>query len=176
MNIPPNHAGVHRPQPLRDPVPAPAPIRLEGAGASRAAAPCREDAPPPSPGKPDVSRPDSPTFRVLWENVRQGGKSGNTMAPTRAAGVKSANPEQAAAMELFRNNLEARDPTGKLRVDGEFLQTYGVEEGHVVAHCDMKYSRGESSSRSGSHRHPERDDLPGLDGDLLRILIPAGRR
>jgi hypothetical protein len=100
-------------------------------------------------------RPYSPTHRHLLGQARSGQALGEHMGPTEAMGTLEMDREQAAAAHLFKQNLEAVDPSRNLRTQGEFGQAYRATEGHIVANTPIHFEQG------GQVTVPPRAHLPG---------------
>ena len=87
-------------------------------------------------------RPASPTYNTLKGNAALEKLAGLTWGTNIPAGIKEMTPEQAAATTLFKNNIEAYDPSGVLRAIGEFGQSYRPEAGGIAANADIHYMVG----------------------------------
>lgn len=134
--------------------PAPGAPRLPGPGA---------ESPPPSlPGSPeavkeDMSwvRPDSPTLQILARHEENEElKNPVSSWPIGPGAPKPLSAFEAAASEMFRNNMDAVEKEkgdSRMRFDGEFGQTYRLEDGHAVAHSPMRYEPGHSVGFEPEH-------------------------
>lgn len=110
-------------------------------GASAQGPAPRVPTPPPPPPETWL-RPASPTYNTLKGNAELEKLAGFTWGTNIPAGSKEMTAEQAAATTLFRNNIDAYDPTGGLRAIGEFGQSFRPEGGGVSANADIHYMVG----------------------------------
>lgn len=115
-------------------------------------------APPPGAGD-DWFRPASPTYNALKTNADLEKIAGFTWGNSVPAGIKEMTPEQAAATTLFKNNMEAFDPTGLLRAAGEFGQSYRPEAGGVAANADLHYMTGGAMYMPAASFRPETSQM-----------------
>jgi hypothetical protein len=88
--------------------------------------------------------------------------------PRTPAGIKEMTPDQAAASQLFRQNLNAVDPTGVLRRRGGFGQAYSRFGNHMVANSPMRHEPG------GSVNVPPRYHAPGTTQIIHSNPGPGG--
>ena len=98
--------------------------------------------PTPAPAEENWFRPNSPTYLSLKNEADFEKILGFTFGSSIPAGVKEMTREQAAATTLFKNNLEAFDPTGILRGIGEFGQAFRRDGDAMAANNDIHYMVG----------------------------------
>ncbi|MDB5104469.1 MAG: hypothetical protein JWP91_2158 [Fibrobacteres bacterium] len=121
---------------------------------------------PPLQSQPDSwFRPQSPTYTALKLDSEIERDFGFTLAHPFPSGTKEMDLEQAAATEMFRNNMNAFDPTGILRSNGEFGQTFRAEGGGVTANNPIHFMFGGSmfmppgsytaETSQAIHSHPD---------------------
>ena len=97
---------------------------------------------PPGDAMNPRYRPGSPTHQYLHAQALMGRNLGEHMGPTEAAGMLEMTREQAAATHLFKQNLDAIDPSRTLRNQGEFGQAYTPLGDAVVANSPLHFEQG----------------------------------
>jgi hypothetical protein len=127
---------------------------------------------PVAPTHPPWLRPDSPTLRALQTNRDLEDILQLTLGSNVPAGVKEMTREQAAAATMFKNNMDALDPTGLLRSMGEFGQSYRPEGNGLVANAPIHYMVGGAMFQPPASYHPgttqmihSHPDMPGYKND-----------
>lgn len=115
----------------------------------------------PSPGwiPPEPPRPDSPTYVKLRGNVRKEAL-GVLAVPVHPSRTRRATVEEWGAVQTFKANMDKADPTGKMRTEGEFFQTFTSKpkELDYVANHPILYQKG-----NGISAPPENAFPPGTD-------------
>lgn len=91
---------------------------------------------PSTPGTP----PLTPTGQRLKDLTAEEDQLG--AVPSRPAMNTQMTPHQGRAANLFLENMNAADPSGRMRKRGEFFQTYRLEGGEVKANQPIHYERG----------------------------------
>jgi hypothetical protein len=93
---------------------------------------------------PPPPRPDSPTFKRLLSLAEQG-QRGILSVPDRPAGTRRATIEEWSAIRMFQRNMDEADPTGELRKQGEFFQTFTSKPAEMdyVANHPIHYQAGD---------------------------------
>lgn len=74
-------------------------------------------------------------------------RTNTVLGPIKPTGKVDMDPAQAAASHLFRNNLRAMDPSGRLRTQGEFTQAFARRGNSIHALGPMHFARGTSLAR-----------------------------
>jgi hypothetical protein len=117
--------GIHSPSPLP-------PARPPG---QTAQAPAWQ---PPAP-----PRPDSPTYLNL-KSLADQERQGVLAVPVQPAQVRRATIEEWGAVQAFKQNMDNADPSGRLRREGEFFQTFTSKpaECDYVANHPIHYQPG----------------------------------
>lgn len=122
-------------------------------------------APGPAPVHPtshSQARSLSPTLFELGSRAFVEYRTGEALGPKTPTGKVDMDPAQAAACHLFKNNLRAMDPSGRLRTQGEFTQAFARRGNSIHAMGPMHYARGTSLTRPG-----------GIPGATFFIHSPA---
>lgn len=105
--------------------------------ANQAGQPGQAWAPPPPP------RPGSPTY-VRLKSLADQEKLGQLVVPAHPAVVRRATVDEWTSIKMFRENMMEADPTGNLRMQGEFFQTFSAkpEEMDFFANHPIHYQPG----------------------------------
>lgn len=91
---------------------------------------------PSTPGTPPLT-PTGQRLKDLTADPDQ-----LSVVPSRATQHTQMTPHQGRAANLFLENMDTADPTGRMRKRGEFFQTYRLEGGEVKANQPIHYEQG----------------------------------